>query len=166
MKSAMILLYLCLSATRPAYATDQIHDLLIIKGDTIFIKTFPLEELAFIKRPFQYGSIAFPDITCLRGYQATWTVIEKKLFLVKLSKINAPAEQIDLEAYFKDNEYNPVVINGMIFADWYSRNLASFTHRYKDLGCEWKPRKPKILKTAIRFEKGIMVRNSYKRKKA
>jgi hypothetical protein len=165
MKKLIILLCFFFSAPIPTYSTDQIYDLLIIKGDTVHIRTFPLEELSFAIRPFSYGGYASPDLSCLRGYQATWQVIDKKLFLVRLAKVDAPNESIDIVKYFEENNYDPVVINGMIFADWYSRILAAFPKKYKYWGCEWKPRKAKKLKPAIRFENGIMVRNNYKHRK-
>lgn len=147
------------SAPIATYSTDQLYDLLIIKGDTVRIRTFPLEELSFAIRPYSYGGYSFPDLSCLRGYQATWQVIDKKLFLVKLAKVDAPDVSIDIVNYFRENHYEPIVINGIIFADWYSKILATFPKRSKYWGCEWTPRKAKKLKPAIRFEKGIMVRN-------
>jgi hypothetical protein len=164
MKSLAIFFFSLLTFNPVSPVNDQIHDILVIGKDIIYLKTFPLEELGFTQRPFKYGIYDFPSISCLRGYQATWKVIDKKLFLVSVNKINAPDEKLDLIKYFEDNDYSPRIIDGMIFADWYTKELASYPKDYKYWGCEWKSKTPKKLKTSIRFEKGIMVSNKYKSK--
>ena len=93
MKRLTTIFFFLLSTIPLALSADQIHDLLIIGKDTILLKSFPLEELNFQIRPFRYGRYDFPGPTCWRGYQATWKVIDNKLFLVEISKVDAPHEK-------------------------------------------------------------------------
>ncbi|MFA6705080.1 MAG: hypothetical protein WCS10_02720, partial [Bacteroidales bacterium] len=83
-KSILLIIILFISITKVS-ATEQFSDLLIIKNDTFFLKTFPLEKLKLklkVKQsPFKYGDYGFPHTACYRGYLATWKIIDNKLFL-------------------------------------------------------------------------------------
>jgi len=162
MKSLAIIFFSLISVINFTFSTDQIHDILIVGRDTICLKSFPLEELGFTLRPFKYGNYDFPSTACWRGYQATWKVIGKKLFLVEIVKVDAPQERLDIGKYFAENDYSPTIIDGLIFADWFSMDLRSFPRDYKYLGCIWKSYRIKKCKSSIRFENGIMVYNKYK----
>lgn len=162
MKRFTTIFFFLLSIIPLALPADQIHDILIIGKDTILLKSFPLEELNFQTRPFRYGRYDFPGPTCWRGYQATWKVIDNKLFLVEISKVDATHEKTDIVKYFSENNYNPIVMNGLIFADWFSFDLGSFPKDFKYWGCVWKPKPAKPCKACIRFEKGVLVYNRYK----
>ncbi len=162
MKRLTTIFFFLLYTVHLAFSTDQIHDILIIGKDTIFLKTFPLEQLNFEKRPFMYGRFDFPSTACWRGYQATWKVIGNKLFLVEIAKVDAPEEKIDMVKYFAENNYTPTIINGLIFADWFSLDLRSFPRDYKYWGCVWKPKGSKPCKACIRFQNGVLVYNRYK----
>jgi len=161
---AITILFLIVSV-RSSFATDQIHDILIIGRDTICLKSFPLEDLGFTKRPFRYGNYDFPGTHCYRGYRATWKVIDKKLYLVEITKADDTQEPIDMVKYFAENNYTPVVIDGLIFADWCSLELSPFPRCYKYFGCVWKSKRSHKCKTSIGFEKGILKYNRYKGKR-
>ncbi len=161
MKSLVINFFFLLSCINVAFSTDQLHDILIIGKDTIFLKTFPLEELGFQIRPFRYGNYDYPNPYCFRGYQATWKVVGKKLYLVEVAKVDAYQEKLDIQKYFAENGYTPTVIDGWVFADWFSMDLVSFPRQYKYLGCVWKSKKPGKQKTSLRCDKGILVMNNY-----
>lgn len=162
MKRLTTIFFFLLSTAHLVHSTDQIHDILIIGKDTIFLKSFPLEELNFEKRPFMYGRFDIPGTSCWRGYQATWKVIGNKLFLVDIAKVGEPHVKVDIVKYFTDNNYSPTIINGLIFADWFSLDLRSFPRDYKYWGCVWKPKGSKPCKACIRFQNGVMVYNRYK----
>ncbi len=158
----LTILFLFLSSVHYTYLSDQVHDLLILQSDTIRIKTFPLEELGFSQRPFPHTEVTLSGLHCLRGYQATWEVIDKRLYLTRLVNIHDPNAEIDLVQYFLDNAYTPIVVNGRIFANWYSKSLASYPRQYSFWGCIWKPRKARKPKATVRFENGMLVMNKYK----
>jgi hypothetical protein len=135
---------------------DQKPDLLIIGSDTLLLSTYPLEDLQFEKRPFKYGVYYFPHSGCWRGYQAVWKVIDKKLFLSEVVKVDRSREKIDLMKYFSDNNYKPTIINGMIFADWFTSDLTSYKKDYPRFDCNFKGFRKKRYKPALRFENGVM----------
>jgi hypothetical protein len=145
------------------YSIDQRPDLLIIGNDTIMLKSFPLEYLGFKERPFTYGKYDFPGEDCYRGYQAVWKVIDNKLFLADLIKVDDPMTKIDIVEYFTKNEYTPIVIDGLIFADWFTIELTPFPRDFKYFGCIWKSHVKKS-KAAMRFENGVIKLNRCKRK--
>lgn len=144
--------------------SDQVHDILIINKDTICLKSFPLEDLGFAKRPFNYGGYDFPGTHCWRGYKATWQVIDNKLFLTTLAKADDSGEEADIIKFFAENNYVPTLINGLVFADWFTMDLRSFPRDYKFLGCVWKSRRPEKCKALLKFDRGVMKSNRYKSK--
>jgi len=117
-----------------ALASEQVPDLLIIDKDTVFLKTFPLENLRVngkVLRPsFDYG-VLFVSTGCYRGYIATWQIIEGTLALVEVrifdsSKKNFQGDKINIIEYLKNNSYNLKTINGFVIADWYSDTLKRY----------------------------------------
>lgn len=116
-----------------SFATEQFPDLLIIENDTLYLKSFPLEELRlkekFKKSPFEYHeNINFPHTGCYRGYVATWKVIDNKLFLIEIEKVDSSRQKLNIEDYFNKNDYKPSLVNGRIFADWYSGTLKQYDY--------------------------------------
>ena len=128
-KSILLIIILFISITKVS-ATEQFSDFLIIKNDTFFLKTFPLEKLKLklkVKQsPFKYGDYGFPHTACYRGYLATWKIIDNKLFLVEVQKADTSEEKLDLLNYFKTINYTPTLIEGLILADWYSDTLMRY----------------------------------------
>jgi hypothetical protein len=157
MNGMVLILQLILAAIRVSSPPEQIPDYLVLKSDTLLLKSFPLEQLEFEVRPFHYGAFTFPNRKCLRGYQATWKVMDDKLYLVRMDKVGAPADQFVLEDYFKINDYNPVVKDGFIFADWFTMNLAAFPNKISRCAyLEKRYKKVSRKKPVIRFEDGIV----------
>lgn len=154
-------------------ATEQVSDLLIIKNDTFFLKTFPLEKLLIEKRikkrPFKYNNdYGFPHTGCYRGYIATWKVIDDKLFLLKVEKEDDTNETLDLSDYFKSIGYTPNLIDGFVQADWYSDTLISydfFMYYYNPKGFYLTDSYYSIPANDIQliFEKGQLIENNIKR---
>ncbi|WP_303917889.1 hypothetical protein [Draconibacterium sediminis] len=164
MKKLLILLILYISTINFVYSTEQRADFLIIGNDTICLKSFPLEELKFQIRPFKYGDFDFPNTACWRGYQATWKIIDNKLFLTEIIKADSTQEKLDIENYFKLNSYTPQIINGLIYADWFSADLEPYIRNYGNKSCLFISYRPKKSKALIKFEKGVMIENKYKGK--
>ena len=110
--------------------TEQIPDLLIIENDTFYLKTFPLEQLRLKEKikidPFDYGDYGFVSTACYRGYVATWKVINDKLMLTEVEKVDSISEKLDLVEYFKKSDFEPTMINGFVHADWYSDTLKRY----------------------------------------
>ena len=161
MKKLLISLILFISTINLVYSTEQKADFLIIGNDTIYLKSFPLEDLKFHIRPFKYGYFDFPSTACWRGYQATWKVIDNKLFLIEIAKADSTYEKLDIENYFRINNYLPQIINGLIYADWFSADLLPYILKYNKY-CLFKSYKPKGSKATIKFEKGVMIENNMK----
>ena len=129
-KTVLLSTILSLSITF-SFATEQFSDILIIENDTIFLKSFPLEELRLKEKfkvsPFEYyANIDFPHTGCYRGYVATWKVIDNKLFLIEIEKVDSTRQKLNIEDYFNKNDYKPCLVDGQIFADWYSDTLKQY----------------------------------------
>src|SRR5690349_20694481 len=101
----MVLLNLVLRAIPVSNGVEQLPDYLILKGDTIELKSYPLEQLQFEEAPFEYAPNVYELEKCLRGYQATWEVINHKLMLTRLAKVGDPQAEIDIEQYFLKHDY-------------------------------------------------------------
>jgi hypothetical protein len=161
---SMLVVSFFLAFVHPLFSTDQKPDILIIGRDTILLKNFPLEELNLPGRPFAFSLADLPELDCLRGYQATWKVVDEKLFLVEIRKDDDPQAKIDVLKYFEENNYSPKVIDGLVFADWYTMDLTSFKD---NIHCVFffKTYKAKKCKPTVKFENGLLVFNKYKMEK-
>lgn len=150
------------------FSTEQIPDRLIIGDDTIYLKSFPLEELrvkhSFKKPPFKYGNYSFPNTGCWRGYVATWKIIDKKLMLIKVEKIDSTSKKLNIIKYFESNNFTPTVIDGYVFADWYTETLKRYDlfsgyYRYDKYYIAKDYLMYSNKKTELKFEKGNLVKN-------
>ena len=106
-------------------ATEQTPDVLIIGKDSFYLHSFPIEKLNFKENMNPFDTGFFVSTNCWRGYQAIWEIKDNKLLLQKIVKCNTDTE-IDYNSvisYFEKNGYKPKLINGKIFAEWYSANL-------------------------------------------
>ena len=159
MKKILILIFIIVISLNYSFATEQISDLLIIENDTICLQTFPLEDLNFKIRPFKYGDYDFPHTACWRGYQAIWKIIDNKLFLIEINRVDSINERLDLEKYFKRNDYEPEIINGLIYANWFSADLEKYPGLYVNKNCIYKSYNPKESKTIMKFDKGVLTEN-------
>lgn len=150
-------------------ATEQVSDLLIIKNDTFYLKTFPLEKLNLKKSPFMYGNYSFPHTGCWRGYIATWKIIDDKLFLLQVEKADTSNEKLDIIKYFKQNNYTPKLIDGLILADWYSDTLARYDYCQLYFNSDrfylinYYPQIYSNIDIELIFEKGQLIENRIKR---
>lgn len=162
--STFILIFLSwISTWRGGGATEQAPDLLIIGNDTLYLSTFPLEQLQFEIRPFKYGHFYFPNSGCWRGYQATWKVVENKLLLTEIARADITREKIDVFQYFHTNNYTPTVYNGLIFADWFTSDLTTYKRDFPRYDCNFKGWRKKRYRPALRFESGVMTMRNLRR---
>jgi len=159
MKRVFLILIALVFLNKIGFSTEQISDKLIIGNDTICLQTFPLEDLNFKIRPFKYGDYDFPHTACWRGYQATWKVIENKLFLIEVIRVDSIPDTLDLEQYFIKNGYEPKIINGLIYADWFTADLEKYPALYVNKGCIYRSYNPKKKKVVLKFDKGEMIEN-------
>jgi len=159
MKKYIIILLLSVFSFGKSFAADQIPDILLLGSDTVYLKSFPLEDLKFKLYPFDYGGgIGSPNDACLRGYQATWVVIDYKLYLKQITKIGEPQERVNPKDFFEKNGYTPEMKEGMIFANWYSANLVYYFSNSTQY-----IHKPNVRffwdKPRVKFENGLMTKN-------
>ncbi len=140
------------------FSTPQIPDLLIVEKDTFMLYSFPLESLHIEKSPFDYGGFPFPHTACWRGYQATWKILNNQLFLVQVIKVDSTKEKLDIIKYFKENNFSPTILNGFVFADWYSakfRYFARWDRRLRNYIYAY----PKILFPVLEIKNGYVIKN-------
>ncbi len=159
MKRLVISILTFLLFVNGIYATEQISDKLIIGHDTICLQTFPIEDLNFKIRPFKYGNYDFSHTACWRGYQATWKVIDNKLFLVEVISVDSTPDTLELVQYFRKNGYEPKIINGLIYADWFTADLEKYLSLDVNKGCIYRSNTPKKKKVVLKFNRGVMLEN-------
>jgi len=158
------LLIIFLFTTLNCFSTEQIPDLLVIGKDTFYLKTFPLEKLEFEKSPFSYGEFNFPHTGCWRGYRATWKIIDNKLALLEVEKVDSINQKLDIIDFFKQNNYSPKMVNRYVYADWFNSKLLIYSspyyYGYPGLYLEeeypWRKDKKNV---QLVFEKGILKEN-------
>ena len=127
MRRLFLILAVIFLAFSAAFSTEQIPDKLIIGKDTIYLKSFPLENLRLKKAPFDYGgNWGFPHTGCYRGYVATWQILDDFLTLKEVQKIDSVGTRLNIAEYFSNNGYTPKTLNGYVVADWYSDTLKHY----------------------------------------
>lgn len=113
------------SSIESTFATGQVPDLLIIKSDTVFIFSNPLEPY-FDKIGNRYipGFSGCGSTACWRGYVAIWTIENDSLFLTGITSCHKSenfcpdSKDGDLLAMFGERYKN-----NRVFADWYSGEI-------------------------------------------
>ncbi|NOU59605.1 hypothetical protein [Marinifilum caeruleilacunae] len=99
------------------YATGQVGDILIYKGDTLKLFANPLEEYfeKKQKRTINEYELKWTSTACYRGYQATWELTNDSLFLVRIQKgcYSKNPEYFNLKEEFGTER---------VFAHWFTGN--------------------------------------------
>ena len=158
-------IFILLITSLNCFSTEQMPDLLIIDNDTIYLKTFPIEKLEFEKSPFSYGEFTFPHTGCWRGYRATWKIIDNKLALIEVEKVDSTHQKLNIVDFFTQNNYSPKFVNGYVYADWFNSKLLIYSspYDYKYSGLyleeeyEWSKNKHNV---QLVFENGILKENN------
>lgn len=119
--SRLLLGFSLLLGSIKIFATAQIPDILIYRGDTLMLYANPLELLPNVDslRNKMFGPKAGWSTACWRGYQAEWTVINQELFL---SAIYSCSNRNRSKANLK-NLFGEKCIEGKVKADWVSAKL-------------------------------------------
>ena len=116
------------------FATPQIPDKLIYKGDTLFVylrlpqkfykaDTEPIGQWESIFKVNLFGNKKTCNSTaCGNGYQAKWEIIDNQLYLIGIYSCCYSQDSIkaDLTLLFKEK-----VIDGKVKADWITGNIIS-----------------------------------------
>lgn len=105
--------------TKILLASPQSPDLLIMGKDTINLYALPLQQLDE-KRGFKFGELVEKETEGIsfnlwRGYRGVWKIIDDKLYLVNLERVNNTP-------YILEEVFGNDFKDGKVFADW-----ASFT---------------------------------------
>ena len=119
MKRVCLLIAVCCVLSWSARATEQCSDILYYKGDTLMIRTYPLEDY-FEKIGSAPNSLfdSYGWSSCLAwGYCAYWMIRNDSLFLVDVR--SAHNDRIPLSKIVTDRETN----GEPVFADWFSGEL-------------------------------------------
>ena len=108
-----------------SFSTEQTPDLLIVDKDTFYLNSFPIDKLNFKENMNPFDTGLFVSTNCWRGYRAIWEIKDNKIILQKIQKCNTDSiiDYSKVINFFKLNGYTPKIINGKIFADWYSAKL-------------------------------------------
>lgn len=103
MRKVLSILLLLLSCSI-SYATPQIGDLLIYKGDTIAVYPFLLDSLLYNDDTFfeENKKIRLSSTACWRGYQAVFEVKNDSLFLQKI--YGAEKQEMNLISVFNKQD--------------------------------------------------------------
>ena len=115
-KILLVLIFTLLPSA--VFATAQISDLILYKGESYYLFSEPLE--SYFKESFSRPDylFAFKCTACRRGYVASWEVKGDSLYLTKLVEgtCGADAKEIPIAAVFSGQK-------GPIKADWFSGDL-------------------------------------------
>ncbi len=113
-----------LTFTSKLFSTGQIPDLLVLGNDTLRLFANPLESY------FQQGHTReFPDLrgcgstACWRGYQAIWTIIENKLYLLRIQSCHTGNWCNDTHPANLQQMFRGKFSNGKVLADWVTDSL-------------------------------------------
>lgn len=123
----VILLTVSLSET---FATVQEPDIIIYKGDSLFLYAAPLELLYKNKLEgpkFFADKMGCMTTACWRGYQAVWKIIDNDLYLTGILSCCYREDNIkaDLKKIFGNK-----CIDGKVKADWVSTTIFAPTGKY------------------------------------
>ncbi|MCB2379476.1 hypothetical protein LGH70_17900 [Hymenobacter sp. BT635] len=116
---------LWLSSVVHVYATGQIPDRMIYKGDTLKIFANPLEQLYSndsLHPAFFGAKEACESTACWRGYQATWEISEDNLYLVGIYSCCYNDDKVSADL---KNLFGEKCINGRVKADWFTGKIVS-----------------------------------------
>lgn len=116
-----IIFFLILSAPSLVWSTPQHPERLIYNGDTIWIDSFPLEDLREnnLKVQTALDSLCPWQIsTRWRGYTGTWQIINDSLFLTKIEG-DKTEKIVSLDKIFNKSY---IGIKG-VFASWYTQSI-------------------------------------------
>ena len=167
MKRFLLVLTVNFLVFSTALSTEQVADILIIEEDTIYLQSFPLENLKIKQAPFDYGGYSFINTACWRGYVATWQIMDETLVLKEVRKLGSTDTILNVLEYLENNGYTPKTINGNVIADWYSDTLKLYhsfyyNHTYKNeqfyLSKDYSGGKDK--KAELVFENGKLIENN------
>ncbi|MEQ8414519.1 MAG: hypothetical protein RIB71_08625 [Imperialibacter sp.] len=102
--------------------TEQTPDLLVIGGETYFLKSFPLDDL-HLRTNFEENDF---NSGCWRNYQATWHVRNDSLFLVKITGCSG-SDEISMPSFFASRTPKLSLNNDSeLFAGWYNAVLVHY----------------------------------------
>ena len=106
------------------FATPQIPDKLIYKGDTLSVYHLYLpDELYIADTEHLFGDKQPYWITsCWRGYQATWEVIEDQLYVTDIYSCSYYKDSIKADLVLL---FNKKVVDGKVKATWVTGNFIS-----------------------------------------
>jgi len=117
----LIILFLILSIPTLVWSTPQASERLIYKRDTIWINSFPLENLREnnIKIKVLLDALC-PSQTSTnwRGYTGTWKIFNDSLFLIKIES-DITGKIISLDKIFNKSQ---ITVKG-VFASWYTQSI-------------------------------------------
>lgn len=93
--------------------TAQVRDILIYKNEEFQLACEPLKEyLKTEELPFKLVS---PHTACWRGYQAKWSIVDDKLYLIEWKGYILDYMQIGMGYLFPDKE--------TVFAEWFTGEI-------------------------------------------
>jgi hypothetical protein len=86
MKKFISIITVLMASVSTGFATGQMSDHLLYKGETVMIFSNPLESYFDKDHPRPDKLFRFSCTACWRGYVATWKIEKDELYLVKLDE--------------------------------------------------------------------------------
>jgi hypothetical protein len=123
LKEHILFLFFLTILSFNCFATGQIGDRLIYKGDTLILFSNPLETLLdiFSSRPKLFGdNEGCMTTACWRGYQAEWEIIENQLYLTGIYSCCYSYDGVKADLQALAGDYYAI---GKVKADWVTDNL-------------------------------------------
>jgi hypothetical protein len=142
-----------------SFATEQISDILIYKGDTLFLSVSPLEQLYDngLATPRFFGDKEGCRHTgCWRGFEARWTIVDDQLYLTGI--FSCCFRQDSVKANLLDL-FGKKCIDGRVKADWVTDTIMAFTgHKPNSAHSRYGTLYEKEIE--LQFKKGVLVKTT------
>lgn len=122
-KNSILFLFLLTAPLFRTFATSQIPDRLVYKGDTLSIFANPLEQLYdndSLRPKFFGDKEGCISTACWRGYEAEWIITDNQLYLTGIFSCCFYQDSIraDLKELFGNK-----CINGKVKANWFTADI-------------------------------------------
>ena len=89
-----------------------------------------------------------PNTACWRGYIASWSVIDNKLYLVEWTGYLRGEEEANISNLFPGQ--------ATVFADWFAGSIV--LHIGREIACDYMPKHEGTM--SLEFESGVLVSES------
>ncbi len=126
--------------------TTQIPDSIYYKKRFYPIYSEPLESI--LKNSELKSKLTVPNTACWRGYIASWSVIDNKLYLVEWTGYLKGGDEANISDLFPNQT--------RVFADWFTGSIV--LHMGSEIAYDYIPKYEGTL--SLKFERGVLISES------